>query len=199
MFLDKFFLNTASQCGPSPKTSCPQQPCKDGRLPCMSGELTEEQHRRAGSVKGAQCAPRSSREPGAYVVSHRAKIRKKSWSTGCQQSRYWLGYLELQSGEGRRASAKRVDEEFMHDSVFMVNRSFGIDSNCAKKWRLRLYFRRSSYTGEGNILKALQPSTLPAELDAMLFEWVGSVAGVAKSVRSRRPAVDALPDVGAVR
>ena len=28
---------------------------------------------------------------------------------------------------------------------------------------------RSSYTGEGNILRALQPSTLPAELDAMFL------------------------------
>ena len=42
---------------------------------------------------------------------------------------YWL---PAKPGEGRTAWVKRVDEEFMHDSVFMVNKNFGIDSNWAK-------------------------------------------------------------------
>ena len=64
---------------------------------------------------------------------------------------------------------KRLDPDFLPRSVWMVTKSFGIHTSWAHKWRVRMYSHRSSFLGEGYILKALQPEALPAELDNMLL------------------------------
>ena len=57
----------------------------------------------------------------------------------------------------------------VHSFIFMVSKSSEVHSSWARMWRIRLYFLRDSFTGEGNISKALQTDPLPSHLDGMLL------------------------------
>ena len=112
-------------------------------------------------------------EPEAYTTSHRAKMCMRCCQEGRQRTKFWHGYFETTDAGKKGVWKKTLDKEFLPESVWMVNKSFGIHANWARKWRIRLYSHRSSFLGEGHILKALQPDTLPNELDNMLLKaWV---------------------------
>lgn len=151
--------------------------------PTCHGVLTIREHRAMVAVgEGGAHAIRKTvegvnativAEPEAYAVAHSAKICPRCWKGSAQRVKYWHGYYETMVGTEEERWQKRLDKDFLPDSVWMVTKSFGIHQNWARKWRIRLYSHRSSFIGEGYIMKALQPSLLPGELDNMLLTgWV---------------------------
>lgn len=55
----------------------------------------------------------------------------------------------------------------------MLNKSFGIHVEWARRWMLRLYAHRASYDGEATILRALEPDLAPESLRTLLESaWI---------------------------
>jgi hypothetical protein len=113
--------------------------------------------------------------PQAFQVAHRTKFCP---SCG-PHIKFWHGYYETSEcyetseGSKRNKWRKHLDADFLPRTVWMINKSFGIDATWARKWRLSLYCHRASFTGECAIVRALQPETVPGELDRMLLSaWV---------------------------
>ena len=85
--------------------------------------LSRRAHRRSTQAGGigekGQCAQPSSRSPMRTLSPIEPNIAKDVGVLAASGADVdWLGYLELQSGEVRRAWVMRVDEEFMQGSVF---------------------------------------------------------------------------------
>lgn len=139
--------------------------------PACHEELVPFKHRTKYATDGVEAVIVA--EPEAYTVSHQAKVCMRCCQASGLRTKYWHGYYESTDGGEHATWCKHVDMDFLPESVWMVNKSFGIEESWARKWRIRLYSHRSSFVGEGHILKALQPEGLPDELDNMLLSgWV---------------------------
>ena len=86
--------------------------------------------------------------------------------------KYWCGYTETMVDVGRKSS-KTVDLGFLDNSLFMLNKSFGVSVDWAKRWAYRLYTHRASFDGEATIMRSLEPDVTPDQLRVNLESaWV---------------------------
>jgi hypothetical protein len=135
--------------------------------PSCRGQLVEARHRSKFAEHGVRAIVVAA--PDAYLVEHCAKT-----CVSCAApTKFWHGYYEVADDGDNRKWRKHLDSDFLPDAVWMANKSFGVHPSWACKWRYSLYSHRTSFLGEGHILRALQPDTLPSELDNMLLDaWV---------------------------
>ncbi|CAK0880615.1 unnamed protein product [Prorocentrum cordatum] len=95
-------------------------------------------------------------EPQCVVRHHFAKQCVPCSAAGAVR-KYWCGYVETSAPEHQGAFVKSMDISAPANPFFMLNKSFGIDSAWAKRWGYRLYAHRASFSGEAQILRALEP------------------------------------------
>ncbi|CAK0853929.1 unnamed protein product [Prorocentrum cordatum] len=95
-------------------------------------------------------------EPQCVARHHFAKQCVPCSAAGAVR-KYWCGYVETSAPERQGAFVKSMDISAPANPFFMLNKSFGIDSAWAKRWGYRLYAHRASFSGEAQILRALEP------------------------------------------